>query len=107
MTTAMLDLLDDTTFDDVVVAGSGAIAVEFTAEWCGACRVLEPALRQVAQELEGRVRFYAVDADVNPRVVTRYAVRALPTVLVFRDGELVDRIVGAVSARVLRGRLDG
>ena len=105
MNTSMLTFLDDASFDDAVAPGSGTVAVEFTAEWCGACKVLAPALEQVARELDGRVRFHAIDADANPRVATRYAVRALPTVLVFRDGELADRIVGAVGAGVLRSRL--
>ena len=103
----VFELLDDTTFDAVVRDGSGTIAVQFTAEWCGACKVLAPAIEQVARELEGRVRFHAVDADVNPHTVTRFAVRGLPTVLVFRDGQLADRIVGALSAAALRGRLAG
>lgn len=94
-------LLDDATFDEAVRPDAGAVAVQFTAEWCGACRVMEPALSAVAEALDGQVRFHAVDADANPRTVTRFAVRALPTVLLFRDGKLVERVVGAQSRAAL------
>jgi thioredoxin 1 len=106
MYTTTMNTLTDETFDAVVSAGSGLVAVDVGAEWCGACKVLEPALQDVARELAGRVAFFAIDSDANPRTVTRFAVRALPTILVFRDGTLVDRIVGAQSRTVLRSRLD-
>jgi len=106
MTTSTIPTLDDATFDRAVAPGSGLVALEFGAEWCGACKVMAPALHDVAHELEGRVRFYSIDADVNAQTVTRFAVRSLPTVLLFRDGTLVDRIVGAQSRAVLRARLD-
>ena len=102
---ATLAVIDDATFDDVVRAGSGLIAIEFGAEWCGACKVMAPALAAVAAELDGRVRFYSIDADANPRTVTRFGVRGLPTVLLFRDGELVERIVGAQSRAGLRSKI--
>lgn len=105
MHTTTMPPLDDATFDDVVRSGSGLIAVEFGAEWCGACKVMAPALSAVAEELEGRVRFYSVDSDANPRTVTRFAVRALPTILLFRNGELVERVVGAQSRAGLRAKL--
>ena len=105
MHTTTMPALDDATFDATVAPGSGTIALEFGAEWCGACRVMAPALEQVARDLDGSVRFFTIDADYNPRVVTRFAVRALPTLLVFRDGELVDRIVGAQSRSQLLARL--
>ena len=104
-TTTTIPALNDATFDDAIAPGSGITAVEFGAEWCGPCKVMAPALEAVARELEGRVRFYTVDADENPRAGARFAVRALPTVLVFRDGELVDRIVGAQSRAGLRARM--
>lgn len=106
MYTTTMSTLTDETFDAAVAPGSGLVALEFGAEWCGACKVLEPALQDVARELDGKVRFYAIDSDANPRTVTRFAVRALPTILLFRDGALADRIVGAQSRAVLRTRLD-
>lgn len=105
MPATTMAVLDDTTFDAATGPDSGLVALEFGAEWCGACKVMAPALEQVARELEGKVRFYSIDSDVNPRTVTRFAVRALPTILLFRDGALVDRIVGAQSGAALRARL--
>ena len=107
MHTTTLPALTDETFDAAVSPGSGLVAVEFEAEWCGSCKVMAPAMEQVAHELEGRVRFHSIDSDYNPRVVTRFGVRALPTVLLFRDGELIDRIVGAQSRATLLERLRG
>ena len=95
MAATILSRLDGSTFDAVVGAGTGLVAVEFGAKWCGACRVMAPALEAAAQELGGRVGFWSIDADANPDVVVRFGVRGLPTVLLFRDGELVDRIIGA------------
>jgi thioredoxin 1 len=106
MHTTTMPALDDATFDAATGAGSGLVALEFGAEWCGACKVMAPALEEVARELDGKVRFYSIDADANARTVTRYAVRALPTLLLFRDGALIDRLVGAQSRAVLRTRLD-
>ena len=100
-----IDQLDDTGFDAVVASGSGLVAVEFTAQWCGACHVMAPALEDVARELVESVRFFQVDADTNHRVVTQFGVRGLPTVLLFRDGQLIDRIIGAQSRRALRARI--
>lgn len=96
--------LNDSGFDAVVSAGSGLVAVEFTAQWCGACQAMAPALEDIARELAERVRFFQIDADTNERIVSKYVVRGLPTVLIFRDGQLVERIIGAQSRRALRAR---
>ncbi|HEX6589229.1 MAG TPA: thioredoxin domain-containing protein [Longimicrobiales bacterium] len=95
MRATKLPPLDEATFDDGVARGAGLVAVEFGAEWCGPCRVMEPVLEAAVLELAGVVRFHEVDADANPGLVARYGVRGLPTVLVFRDGGLIDRIIGA------------
>lgn len=105
-TDSLLAPVTDATFDADVHAARGVVAVEFTAAWCPPCRVLAPVVEAVARELAPRARVLVLDADANPRTVARYAVRGLPSVLVFRDGALVDRVVGAVPAATLRGRLE-
>lgn len=98
--------VDDRTIDDRVRAARGLIAVEFTAVWCGPCRVFDPILASVAQEFEGRLAVVELDTDVNPGAVIRYGVRSMPTLVFFRGGAEVSRSVGAVSAPVLRRRID-
>lgn len=79
------------------------VLVEFTADWCGPCRQLAPVLSSIAAEEAGRLKVVQIDADSNPGAVTRYGVLSMPTLLVFRDGEPVQQIVGARSKhRLLR-----
>lgn len=101
-----LPTVTDATLPAALAHGSGLVAVEFTAEWCAPCRMMAPVLHEVADAYAPRVRVLQLDADVNPASMTRFAVRGLPTMLVFRDGELVDRIVGAISKVALVDRLE-
>lgn len=100
-----LPAVTEDTFAAEVGPGTGFVAVEFTAAWCAPCRVLGPILESIAQEYAGRLRVLQIDADANPVTMTRLGVRGLPTVLVFRDGTLVDRIVGAAPKAAIVQRL--
>ena len=95
----------DAAFADAEAPGTGLVAVKFWAAWCGPCRALAPAVEAVAAELAPRLRVLQLDADENPATQVRYGVRSLPTILLFRDGEVVDRIIGAMPAAALRARL--
>jgi len=95
----------DATFAAEVAPGSGVVAVEFTAEWCPPCRVMAPLVAEVARDLGPRLRVLQMDADANQATMVRLGVRALPTLLVFKDGEVVDRVVGTVPKAALRERL--
>ena len=105
-TTDTIPTVDDTTINAAIAPGTGVVAVEFNAAWCGPCRVMAPVVEAAARDYAGRIRIVQVDADANPATQARLGVRGLPTMLVFRDGALVDRIVGAVGASALRARLD-
>jgi thioredoxin len=83
----------------------GLVAVDFTAPWCGPCRMMAPIIDDLAQEYAPRVRFLQMDTDDNPATMVRLGVRGLPTILLFNDGQIVDRIVGAVPKPVLRERI--
>jgi thioredoxin len=85
---------------------SGVVAVDFTAAWCPPCRMMEPIIEQTAREYAGSIRVLQMDTDANPATMVNLGVRGLPTLLVFRDGAIADRIVGAVPPAVLRQRLD-
>ena len=104
--TTALPSVTDATFAAEVGPGTGHVAVEFTAAWCAPCRIMGPVVEAVAHDYAPRLRVLQLDADANPATMARLGVRGLPTMLVFRDGTLVERIVGAVPAAALRQRLD-
>jgi thioredoxin 1 len=106
MSAATLPAVTDATLAEAIAPGSGFVAVEFTAAWCAPCRLMAPIVEAVAQEYAPRLRVVQLDADANPQAMARLGVRGLPTMLVFRDGAPVDRIVGAVGGAALRARLD-
>lgn len=104
MSTTTLPTVTDATVDAELAAG--VVALEFSATWCAPCRMMAPIVEAVAEEYAPSLRVLQIDADANPRTMARFGVRGLPTMLVFRDGALVDRIVGAVAKPVLAGRLE-
>ena len=103
--TTTLHAVTDASFPNDVGPGTGLVLLEFTAAWCAPCRAMAPVLHAIAAEYQGRLRVMQMDADSNVATMTRLGVRGLPTMLLFRDGEIVDRIVGAVPASRLRERL--
>ncbi len=105
-TNTAIPSITDESFATAVAPGTGLVAVEFGAEWCGPCHMLAPVLDAVARDYAPSLRVVQMDTDANPATMVRFGVRGLPTVLLFRDGVPVDRIVGAVPAATLRGRID-
>jgi len=88
-------LLTDATFD-AEIRRSGSILVDFWAEWCGPCHRVAPVLEEVARARAGRLRLGKLNIDENPRTPRRFQITSIPTMLLFKDGRLVDGIVGAV-----------
>jgi thioredoxin 1 len=87
----------DATFDEVVRGSSEPVLVDFWAEWCGPCKVVAPVLEELAATYEGRLRVAKVNVDENLEVTRRYEVMSIPTLMLFKDGEPVLRLVGARS----------
>lgn len=87
----------DANFDEVVLSSDKPVLVDFWAPWCGPCRVLGPTLEELAAEANGGYVVAKLNVDENPRTTAKYAVSALPTVVVFRNGEPGERVVGARS----------
>ncbi|WP_405728282.1 thioredoxin [Streptomyces sp. NBC_01537] len=100
----MKTVTDETFAEEVLKAGL-PVLVEFTADWCGPCRQIEPVLEEVAREEEGRLKVVQLDVDTNPGTQSAYGVLSMPTLMVFRDGEPVKSMVGARPKRRLMQEL--
>ena len=97
----IVDATDDT-FADIAEKASVPVVVDLWAPWCGPCRMVSPALAHVAEQLAGRVKLVKVNVDSSPRLQRRFAVQAIPTLLILRDGEVVAQQTGAAPAADLR-----
>lgn len=92
-------------FDDVIAKSDKPVLVDFYATWCGPCQMITPTLSSVAAQLKGKVMFIKVDTDKYPKVASKYSVRALPTLMLFKNGVPVDRIEGVPQEHQLLQRL--
>ena len=88
--------VSDGTFDAEVVASKTPVIVDFWAEWCGPCKRIAPLLEELLGEYDGRIKVVKVDIDANRELAERFRIQSIPTLLFFRDGQVVDRVVGAL-----------
>ncbi len=88
--------ITDNDFEDKVLKASTVVLVDFWAPWCGPCKSIAPVLEEIAKEMNGKVAIYKVNVDDNPRSPAQFSVRAIPNLILFKDGAEVDRVVGAV-----------
>jgi len=95
----------DENFAVEIEGAEGLAVVDFWAAWCGPCRMVAPIVEQIANEYQGRVTVGKLDVDSNQRTTTRFGVRSIPSILFFKDGKLIDTIVGAVPKPALERRI--
>jgi thioredoxin 1 len=96
----------DNEFDSEVLEANGPVMVDFWAEWCGPCKALSPIVDEVAGELGEKLKVVKVNIDESPNAPTKYGVRGIPTLMMFKDGEVVDTRVGSMSKAQLNEWLD-
>lgn len=92
----MADLINVTeeTFENEVINATEPVLVDFSAVWCGPCKMLDPIVKQLAGEWDGKVKVVKIDADQNPNILMQYSVLGIPTLLFFKEGEIKERITG-------------
>jgi thioredoxin 1 len=93
--------VSDETFQAEIEQHKGLAVVDFWAEWCGPCRMIAPSLDALAKEYSGRAKVTKLDVDSNQRTAMKYNIRSIPAVLFFKDGKLVDQVIGAVPKQHL------
>ena len=106
MTSPLILKLTQENFTQQVLQSPAPVLVDFWAEWCGPCKMIAPLLDELADEYDGKVKIGKVNIDEQQNLAAEYGVRAIPTLLVFQNGQVADQLVGARSKRDLKASLD-
>ena len=97
--------ISDNDFEDQVISSEIPVLVDFWAEWCGPCKMIAPVLDELANEYDGDVKFTKLNVDLNPQISSKYGIRSIPTLLMFKDGSPVGRIVGSQPKSNIESRI--
>lgn len=96
----------DATFKEDVLDSELPVLVDFWAPWCGPCRMVAPVVEEIAQQYEGKVKVVKLNTDDNPQVASQYGIRSIPTLMIFKGGQRVDMVVGAVPKTTLANTIE-
>jgi len=99
--------VDNGNFQSDVLQASEPVVVDFWAEWCGPCKMIAPALEEISSEMQGKVKVAKLNIDENPELAARYGVRSIPTLMLFKNGEVADMKVGAAPKTALSAWIGG
>ncbi len=100
------DAVTDATFKDEVIDSSVPVLVDFWAPWCGPCRMVAPVVEEISEQYQGQIKVVKVNTDENPNVASQYGIRSIPTLMIFKGGQRVDMVVGAVPKTTLANTLE-
>ena len=98
--------VSDDAFEKTVLKASTPVLVDFWAPWCGPCKMIAPAVEELAKEFDGKALIAKVNTDNDPLWASRFGIQGIPTLIIFKDGKEVDRVVGAVRKEVLKSKLE-
>ena len=98
--------LTDSNFQENVLDKEGVTVIDFWAEWCGPCRMISPIIEELSKEYDGKALVGKVNVDDNPEISMKYGIRSIPTVLILKNGEVVDKQVGTTSKQVLANKIE-
>jgi thioredoxin 1 len=96
----------DTSFKEEVLDSEVPVLVDFWAPWCGPCRMVAPVVDEIAEQYEGQVKVVKLNTDENPNVASQYGIRSIPTLMIFKGGQRVDMVVGAVPKTTLANTIE-
>ncbi|MBE9118696.1 thioredoxin [Lusitaniella coriacea LEGE 07157] len=96
----------DASFKEEVLESDVPVLVDFWAPWCGPCRMVAPVVDEISQQYEGQVKVVKLNTDENPNVASQYGIRSIPTLMIFKGGQRVDMVVGAVPKTTLANTLE-
>src|SRR3989338_8321986 len=101
----MANVFTDDNFDEEVLKSKIPVMVDFFAEWCGPCKMMAPAIDELAKEYEGKWKVGKIDIDANPKIAEKYGITSIPTLKFFKSGQVVDQVVGFQAKDALKARL--